>query len=371
LKLQMRETRGVRRAIKLAVLLLIAFGMACDEATAPETPLPLPLTDRIVFESDRADPLGDIYAMTFDGGDVRRLTSSPVGETCPSISPDGNWIAYYARVGGDTLSALWLMRANGTEARPVAAFGTPSGCPLWSRASDAFALTIALATVAKDPLYAQTRIFDLASTEIANSYSAGYRFTSFSADGTELLGVWSYCSANGCGLPDIGVRNREGGDVRWLTGDTSGPSFRSEGASDPNLNQDGVTIAYSCRGASATRIDSICTIRWDRTGKTVIAGGAWFSPKFSPEGMRIAYICGGDTRPTDLCVRDAGGANTVSWPLSSIPRFVDWMPDGSGVVFVCGLKDICSLRTDNGALTNLTQGQGTNINPSMVSGTLQ
>src|SRR5688500_17957523 len=108
-KMEIGETPGVRQAIRIAVLLPLVLGIACGEPTAPEPPLPLPLTDRIVFESDRADPLGDVYAMTFDGADVRRLTNSETGETCPRISPDGNRIAYFTRAQGDPVFELWLM----------------------------------------------------------------------------------------------------------------------------------------------------------------------------------------------------------------------------------------------------------------------
>jgi tricorn protease len=34
---------------------------------------------------------GDIWVVSRDGGDARRLTSSPTGESGPHFSPDGNW----------------------------------------------------------------------------------------------------------------------------------------------------------------------------------------------------------------------------------------------------------------------------------------
>ncbi|MEA2706608.1 MAG: eukaryotic-like serine/threonine-protein kinase [Gemmatimonadaceae bacterium] len=185
---------------KLRILLALLIALGCDSATSPsEPPLALPLTDRIVFQSDRSDPKWDIYAMKFDGSDVRRLTSSSLGETCPSVSPDGNWIAYYSHVGDPANSPpiyrLELMRANGTDHLNLApAIDPPYGCPVWSRASDAVEVTtLDVPSKSSDASSEQSRVFDLAGKQLATFANWSYSITGFSPDGPELLGDAAAC----------------------------------------------------------------------------------------------------------------------------------------------------------------------------------
>ena len=72
----------------------------------------------IVFVSDRENGQVDIYVMAADGTDAVRLTDTPAREIAPKFSPGGDRIAF-ARDDGSEWS-LWLMNADGTEARKVA-----------------------------------------------------------------------------------------------------------------------------------------------------------------------------------------------------------------------------------------------------------
>lgn len=63
------------------------------------------------------DLLGDIYRMPRKGGEATALTQGMAWNMQPRFSPDGKWIAFTSdRGGGDN---IWLMRADGTEARAV------------------------------------------------------------------------------------------------------------------------------------------------------------------------------------------------------------------------------------------------------------
>src|SRR5512144_2326266 len=101
----MRNSAGrVRMRHPTALLLLVSF-IACTDATGSDLPpLELPLRDRIVFSSNRVDSLFDIYTVRTDGSDPRRLTGDGKADTCPAVSPDGNWIAYYEK---DPTSAVY------------------------------------------------------------------------------------------------------------------------------------------------------------------------------------------------------------------------------------------------------------------------
>ena len=51
----------------------------------------------------------DIYMMDIDGKDLINITKTKdIGELWPSFSPDGNWISYYASMGEDSESGIFM-----------------------------------------------------------------------------------------------------------------------------------------------------------------------------------------------------------------------------------------------------------------------
>jgi serine/threonine-protein kinase len=72
---------------------------------------------RIVFSSDRAvRGINNIYWLRADGGgDVQRLTESPVNQTAWSIHPSGRWIAF-AETRSGTAGDLMILPMEGDEA---------------------------------------------------------------------------------------------------------------------------------------------------------------------------------------------------------------------------------------------------------------
>ena len=74
---------------------------------------------RIVFESDR-DGNSDIYAINPDGTDVTRLTTSESVDTRPSLSPDGNRIAW------QSAGQVWLMNSDGSNKQALTSLGSNS-----------------------------------------------------------------------------------------------------------------------------------------------------------------------------------------------------------------------------------------------------
>jgi Tol biopolymer transport system component len=80
-----------------------------------------PDASRIAFDSDRDDPdltddqeISDIYTMSPDGQDVRKLTDSTGMATDAAYSPDGTLIAFGGGVPGDSATAgIYVMDAAG------------------------------------------------------------------------------------------------------------------------------------------------------------------------------------------------------------------------------------------------------------------
>ena len=60
------------------------------------------LQGRIIFSVKLRDRNNyDLWIMNADGGNIRHLTDSPANEINPSISPDGNHVAFAHDGGGD------------------------------------------------------------------------------------------------------------------------------------------------------------------------------------------------------------------------------------------------------------------------------
>ncbi|MCA9751284.1 MAG: PD40 domain-containing protein, partial [Gemmatimonadetes bacterium] len=73
-----------------------------------------PSGDRIVF-----DLLGDLYVLPIEGGRAERLAGGVPWEIQPRWSPDGGKILFTSDRGGG--ENLWLMNADGTDARAITA----------------------------------------------------------------------------------------------------------------------------------------------------------------------------------------------------------------------------------------------------------
>jgi Tol biopolymer transport system component len=304
--------------------------------------------------------------MKFDGSDVRRLIGTPASETCPSISPDGMWIAYYAKSATGTYT-LQLAHADGTNSTTLASLRYPPECPLWSHSSDLVEVTDALSSGFKAPLDEATKIFAVSGALVASYNTSDQSLSAFSTDGTSLLATYADCSINGCTSPDIFIKQLNG-STRALTGTVGVPFFQSEGAQDPDLHPNGVLIVFACVDTATYVMDHICTINWDGSAKTRILGGAQGHPKFSPDGSRISFLCTGTKSfPPDLCV--ANLADKIVTHLASNVVFAPglWTPDGANVVFECQTSDICITPSGVSAPVNLTKGQGSNVYPSIAS----
>ncbi len=81
----------------------------------------------------------DIYMMTLDGGNLRRLTQDPSIETAPSFSPDGSKIVFESDRSGQ--QQLYVMAASGGEASRISFGPGRYGTPVWSPRGDLVAFT--------------------------------------------------------------------------------------------------------------------------------------------------------------------------------------------------------------------------------------
>jgi TolB protein len=93
---------------------------------------------RIVFSRCLPDESCDLHSVRFDGTGLTKLTEggNGDGDFWPEVSPDGQRVVFN-RVGnrGITIQA-WVMRIDGSQARPVTAPALEAGRPRWLPGTD-------------------------------------------------------------------------------------------------------------------------------------------------------------------------------------------------------------------------------------------
>jgi len=330
--------------------LFLGAALACHDATAPSKPsLAVPLRDRIVFESNRADSLGDIFAMKLDGSDVVALTDQTTADLCPALSPDGQHIAYYQKTVKDSTArfeirsfSLVVMSANGTQKRIISemSFAGWGRCPFWS--SDA------------------THIGVLDWLEVGRPHTPTYyRFRVFQADGTLLQSFTASEEVGSITFTPAGDRFLVG-----LSAYSFGPydfrvSLLSFGGAESRLAPEGFAADWSqTAGKIAYGCSGICLMNPDGTSQVKIIASNASLPLFSPDGSLIAYSC----NSAGFCFTTLDGKTTGPFsqaPLVGLafPTGRTWAPDSRSLAFTCGNgpEDICLIDRDGSNLRNLTQ----------------
>lgn len=257
------------------------------------------------------DMLGDIYAISSNGGKAKPLTNNIAWNMQPRFSPDGKQIAFISdRDGGDN---LWIMDADGTNLKQVSKEKVSLvHTPNWSPDGDYIATKRGFVS--------------------ARSIAAGE--------------IWLYHKSGGSGYQ---LKKRLGGEQA------------QKNIAEPAFSPDGRYVYFSIDSTPGTRWEynknpttQIFTIRrLDReTGEeiTYVSGpGGAIAPTPSSDGKYIAYVRRVD-EDTVLFIKDL--KTGVDTPLySKLDRDLqetngghgnttqfDWTPDNKALVFWAGGK---------------------------------
>lgn len=131
------------------------------------------------------------------------------------------------------------------------------------------------------------------------------------------------------------------GPDRYFTG---GDLFNLEVATDPQISPDGRTIAY-VRKSNDIMTDKARSTIWlvdvasGQQHPLVAGAGSYSSPRWSPDGTRLAYI-GSDAGSTQLYVRwMASGESARITGLPDSPDSIAWSPDGRRIAYSMFVPD--------------------------------
>ncbi len=259
---------------------LLAVKSVSDPQVSPDGRLVAYVVSEIDREAGKSN--SSLWLVSVDGGEPRRLTTSPGSNNHPRWSPDGKSIAFVSTRGGS--SQVWLLPVDGGEASQLTKLPIDVSGPIWSPSGDRIAFNAQVypgktpeETAAKDKTKAESkskvRIYDHLLIRHWDSWDEGKRGHLIVAD----------------------VKT---GAVKDLTPglDVHTPPAPFGGSNDYAWSPDGKELAYTAEPvknlAWSTNTD-LWTVPTDGGEPKNITSknlGADAQPVYSPDGKWIAYV---------------------------------------------------------------------------------
>ena len=363
-----------RRRIEIDDLLRIRFPH--DAAISPDG-------SRVVFAVDRFDYeanefRGHLWITLANGGRPVPFTADEARDAEPVWSADGRWIAFLSNRGGRrrgrkrAAMQLWVMPADGGEARQLTFFKAGASQPTWSPDGTMLAFVSrgtpeALETGASDADEAPT---------VREVTRPKYRF--------DAMGYLE-------GYAHVWVVAAEGGEPVAVTdGD-----FDHESPVWLPRTQEVVLVANRTPDADFSFIRDLWAVdvRTHSMRKITYASGPTHSPVPSPDGAQIAFVgndfhaktatnlgvwvvpaSGGQatnvTAGFDRSVGNAVGSDARLTPMVAAPV---WTPDGSALIFYAtdsGCTHLYRVGVTDRAIRPLTDGHEVVGDLSAAAGTI-
>jgi TolB protein len=262
-----------------------------DEIMAQLTQERGPFDSQIAFLSRRGGRFKDLYVVSLDGGDVRRITNNNTLNLAPSWAPNTRTLLFtsYQKRNPDLYSV-------DIQTKRMTKISSLRGMNVGRWSPDGTQLAVATEQEAGNPDLVilggdgsmRRRLTDHWAIDVSPSWSP---------DGTQI----AFCSSRS-GAPQIYIIGADGTGLRRVT---------SEGSynTSPTWSPKGDRIAYSSRLGGRFQI---FTVKIDGSGVQQVTNTAGTNedPSWAPDGRYLVFSSTRDGR-SRLYVSDLTGANQV------------------------------------------------------------
>jgi Tol biopolymer transport system component len=334
-------------------------------------PLYSPDGKRLAFVSTRTGN-GDVYLLTFETGELKRLTFDDAGEQLDAWSRDGRFI-YFSSTSRDISGMNDLFRVKADGGTPIQVSADRYANEYWAApAPDGNSVAFTARGVSSSQWWRNGRSH-LDECEIWLLRDSGYeRFTDGGAK--EMWPMWSadgrqiYFVSDRGGAQNVWVKP-VGGAARQIT------RFKDGRVLWPNISYDGKLIVFE-RNFKIWKLDTgsgnpsevAITRRGAPAGPAVErinVGGQLSELALSPDGKKVAFVAHGEVFAASA--KDGGDAARVTKTSAAESQIV-WTPDSRKIAYVSdrgGAFNIYSYDFMTGAETSLTPGAADSYAPSI------
>ena len=291
---------------------------------------------QIVFSSFRDGRAGDLWSVSPDGRDLRKLTGDPepavtVNDAQADWSPDGRAIAFRRGPGATVDLGVWRMAWDGSGQSLLSAGAGPLNSTQPSWAPDGGSLLFR----ANRPPFADTDIWAMGtdgSDQRRLFHLEGQQFyPSWSPDMTRIAFTTPFTTAQRRGVFTVAP---DGSDLRTVI------DLPGSDESAPNWSPDGSRLAFE---SDVDGDGEIFVVGADGTGLVKLTDNAIHDegPSWSPDGRRLVYTSGPVNLEGDIWVMEADGSGRTR--LTDSPgrdESPDWQPVPLGdEMTACGDAD--------------------------------
>ncbi|HEX6098951.1 MAG TPA: hypothetical protein VF432_21735, partial [Thermoanaerobaculia bacterium] len=266
----------------------------------------------LVFVAHVADNW-ELFALRADDTAPQRLTTTPLDERAPALSPDGSRVAYATSDG-----ALWVRELAAGEAvrleLPAGIYGYPAWLPDGSG--------IVYTSYEYDPPHedADLFVYDFATrrAKLFLLQTGPQDYAALSPAGDRV----AYMSSLATALPGFGSTVTQ---QLWMVAlQTGTPSLLLGDArsTTPAWSKDGATLAFSSDRSGPTEI-WLLHVESKALTQLTSGAGAKRSPAWSPDGSEIAYVSTASGR-AELEIVEVKTRRVRHLPLGLDVRDPDW-----------------------------------------------